>query len=88
VLLTYQDFAGEVIAVGLRGGDLRPVVDDQSSPVADSSIPRTLRLSQSTAQALRAAWLAAKRDRVLLTYQDFAGEVIAVGLRARQHSNP
>jgi hypothetical protein len=60
-----------------------------TSPTSvDPSAPPTLRLSQSTAQALRAAWLAAKRDRVLLTYQDFAGEVIAVGLRARQHSNP
>jgi hypothetical protein len=29
---------------------------------------------------LRTAWLAAKRDRVLLTYQDFAGEIIATGL--------
>ena len=37
--------------------------------------------SQSTAEALRTAWLAAKRDRVQLTYQDFAGEIITSGLR-------
>jgi hypothetical protein len=42
--------------------------------------PPTLRLSQPIAQALRSAWLTAKRDRVLLTYQDFAGEIIATGL--------
>jgi hypothetical protein len=48
---------------------------------AEPSAPPTLRLSQPTAEALRAAWLIAKRDRVLLTYQDFAGEVITAGLR-------
>jgi hypothetical protein len=47
--------------------------------------PPTLRLSQPIAQALRSAWLTAKRDRVLLTYQDFAGEIIATGLWP-QHS--
>jgi hypothetical protein len=35
---------------------------------------------------LRTAWLAAKRDRVLLTYQDFAGEIIATGLWRRHVS--
>jgi hypothetical protein len=48
---------------------------------AEPSAPPTLRLSQPTAEALRAAWLIAKRDRVLLTYQDFAGEIITAGLR-------
>ncbi|MCA1836083.1 MAG: hypothetical protein LC721_07075 [Actinobacteria bacterium] len=83
VLLTYQDFAGEIIAAGLRGEGRRPATEDKFSSVAGSPVPRTLRLSQPTAQALRAAWLAAKRDRVLLTYQDFAGEVIAAGLQQR-----
>ena len=81
VLLTYQDFAGEVITAGLQQRVRRPAVDDKSSPVVGSSVPRTLRLSQPAAEALRSAWLAAKRDRVLLTYQDFAGEVITAGLQ-------
>jgi hypothetical protein len=38
------------------------------------------------AEALRTAWLVAKRDRVLLTYQDFAGEIIAAGLWQRHVS--
>ncbi|MEO7195627.1 MAG: hypothetical protein ABIZ05_12550 [Pseudonocardiaceae bacterium] len=81
VLLTYQDFAGEVITAGLRGGGHGSAVDDESASRAGSPVPRTLRLSQPTAEALRGAWLTAKRDRVLLTYQDFAGEVITAGLR-------
>jgi hypothetical protein len=86
VLLTYQDFAGEIIATGLRGGDRGPAATEGSSVVGGSPVPRTLRLAQPTAEALRTAWLAAKRDRVLLTYQDFAGEIIATGLwqQARQ----
>lgn len=45
--------------------------------------PRTLRLSQPMANALREAWLDAKRDDVLLTYQDFADQVVRTGLRRR-----
>ena len=86
VLLTYQDFAGEIITSGLHGGDCGTVVDDKSASTASSPVPRTLRLSQSTAEALRTAWLAAKRDRVLLTYQDFAGEIITSGLRQVRQS--
>ncbi|MGH3808419.1 MAG: hypothetical protein ACRDRU_17710, partial [Pseudonocardiaceae bacterium] len=81
VLLTYQDFAGEVITAGLRGGDEGSPAGDGSASTAGSPVPRTLRLSQPTAEALRGAWLRAKRDRVLLTYQDFAGEVITAGLQ-------
>ncbi len=54
-----------------------------STSAAEPSAPPTLRLSQPTAETLRSAWLAAKRDRVLLTYQDFAGEVITAGLQHR-----
>ena len=83
VLLTYQDFAGEVITAGLR---VRysgiAALTDKPAPTANSSVPRTLRLAQPTAEALRTAWLQEKRDRVLLTYQDFAGEVITAGLSA------
>jgi hypothetical protein len=38
--------------------------------------PRTLRLRPDTASRLRAAWLEAKRDDVLLTAQDFASELV------------
>jgi hypothetical protein len=81
VLLTYQDFAGEIIAAGLRGGDHRPAATQRSSAADGPPVPRTLRLAPPTAEALRTAWLTAKRDRVLLTYQDFAGEIIAAGLQ-------
>jgi hypothetical protein len=80
VLLTYQDFAGEIIATGLRGDDRRPETTPPPAVGDGSPVPRTLRLALPTAQALRSAWLTAKRDRVLLTYQDFAGEIIATGL--------
>jgi hypothetical protein len=81
VLLTYQDFAGEIIAAGLRGGDRGPAPAQRSSAADGPPVPRTLRLAPPTAEALRTAWLTAKRDRVLLTYQDFAGEIIAAGLQ-------
>jgi hypothetical protein len=48
------------------GGDAAPV------PAA----PRTLRLRPDTARKLRAAWLEAKRDDVLLTAQDFASSLM------------
>jgi hypothetical protein len=50
--------------------------------------PRTLRLQPATAQALRDAWLEAKRDDVLLTAQDFASTLVdeALSRRRRQQS--
>lgn len=50
--------------------------------------PRTLRLRAGTAQALRDAWLEAKRDDVLLTAQDFASALVdeALTRRRRQQS--
>jgi hypothetical protein len=41
----------------------------------DDAAPRTLRLRPDTAARLRAAWLEAKRDDVLLTAQDFASDL-------------
>lgn len=68
-----------------RGKRRFPRSGEPSAP-AEPTAPPTLRLSQPTAEALRAAWLEEKRSRVLLTYQDFAGEIITAGLRqARQH---
>ena len=43
---------------------------------AADAAPRTLRLRSDTAARLRAAWLEAKRDDVLLTAQDFASDLV------------
>ena len=86
VLLTYQDFAGEITATGLRGGPGAAAAQGLLAAEGPPA-PRTLRLAFPTAHALRTAWLAAKRDRVLLTYQDFAGEIIATGLWQRHANN-
>jgi hypothetical protein len=55
---------------------------------AADTAPRTLRLQPATAQALRDAWLEAKRDDVLLTAQDFASALLneALSRRRRQQS--
>ena len=51
---------------------------------ADSAAPRTMRLRTSTATELRAAWLEAKRDDVLLTAQDFASDLLDEALRRQR----
>jgi hypothetical protein len=48
--------------------------------------PRTLRLRPATAQRLRQEWLAAKRDDVLLTAQDFASDLVDEALARRRRS--
>ena len=53
-------------------------------PSAHPPAPRTLRLRPSTAQALRDAWLEAKRDDVLLTAQDFASDLLEDMLKRRR----
>jgi hypothetical protein len=50
----------------------------------EQAAPRTLRLRPDTAHRLRAAWLEAKRDDVLLTAQDFASSLMEDAL-ARHH---
>jgi hypothetical protein len=52
-----------------------PGARPQQRPAEDAA-PRTLRLRPDTASQLRAAWLEAKRDDVLLTAQDFASELV------------
>ena len=47
-------------------------------------VPRTLRLRPAAAQALRAAWIEAKHDDVMLTAQDFASELIEEMLKIRK----
>jgi hypothetical protein len=68
--------------------DTRPTATVSAFPSAPAATkddaPRTLRLRPATAQALRAAWLEAKRDDVLLTAQDFASSLVDEGL-ARRH---
>lgn len=60
-------------------------VDPPPSADADApGAPRTLRLRPETATRLRAAWLQAKRDDVLLTAQDFASNLVEEALVARQ----
>lgn len=54
------------------------------APRDDTSAPRTLRLRAQTAQDLRAAWLDAKRDDVLLTAQDFASSLVDEALLSRR----
>lgn len=46
--------------------------------------PRTIRLRADSARELRAAWLVAKRDDVLLQSQDFASTLIEEALAARR----
>jgi len=50
---------------------------------ASSKAPRTLRLRPTAASRLRDAWLAAKRDDVLLTAQDFASDLVEEALARR-----
>jgi len=52
--------------------------------VTTDEAPRTLRLRADTAQRLRAAWLEAKRDDVLLTAQDFASDLVDEALSRRR----
>lgn len=60
-------------------------VASASSPATgEPVIPRTLRLRTGTAGQLRAAWLLAKREDVLLTAQDFASDLVEEALRSRQ----
>lgn len=60
-------------------------VPARSGPAAEEAvIPRTLRLRKGTAGDLRAAWLLAKREDVLLTAQDFASDLVEEALRMRQ----
>lgn len=54
------------------------------SAAAVEKAPRTLRLQSHTASALRDAWLTAKRDDVLLTFQDFASALIDEALVDRR----
>ena len=55
---------------------------------SDADAPRTWRLRPGTAANLREAWLAAKRDDVLLTAQDFASTLVDEALAHRGAKPP
>lgn len=57
-----------------------PPAPSRAAPAA----PRTLRLRAEAATRLRAAWLEAKRDDVLLTAQDFASDLVVEALVSRR----
>lgn len=58
----------------------RAATPADGSAGAAGEVPRTLRLRASTAAALRDAWLAAKREDVLLSHQDFASDLLDAAL--------
>jgi hypothetical protein len=59
---------------------------DRPAPASGdtSEAPRTLRLRSEAATRLRASWLEAKRDDVLLTAQDFASDLVLEALASRR----
>lgn len=60
-------------------------VESMARPsTAEPDAPRTLRLRPEAATRLRAAWLEAKRDDVLLTAQDFASDLVMEALVSRR----
>jgi hypothetical protein len=59
----------------------RPEASTQDPGEAAAAAPRTLRLRADTAARLRAAWMAAKRNDVLLTAQDFASDLVDHALK-------
>lgn len=56
----------------------------QGAAASDEPAPRTIRLRAASASHLRAAWLEAKREDVLLQSQDFASTLIDEALAARR----
>ncbi len=63
---------------------LNPSSRWQRPSTAEPEAPRTLRLRPEAATRLRAAWLEAKRDDVLLTAQDFASDLVMEALVSRR----
>jgi hypothetical protein len=63
-----------------------PPAPAAQATAAPDKAPRTLRLRADTAEHLRAAWLEAKRDDVLLTAQDFASNLVDDALARRRRA--
>ena len=68
------------------GDAILPALAPDAAPdVLDvGAAPRTMRLRPETAARLRAAWLEAKRNDVLLTAQDFASGLVENALASRR----
>jgi hypothetical protein len=69
---------------------VKPVESPEQPSAQEPGAPRTLRLRPEAATRLRAAWLEAKRDDVLLTAQDYASDLVMEALvsRRRRRSTP
>jgi hypothetical protein len=82
--------AAESSSIEPAADDTRPATVSTLPPVSppakavEDTAPRTIRLRAETAGQLRAAWLEAKRDDVLLQSQDFASTLIDEALAARR----
>jgi hypothetical protein len=67
--------------------DAMPPAPDAPPAALDAgAAPRTMRLRPETAARLRAAWLEAKRNDVLLTAQDFASSLVEDALASRRRA--
>lgn len=71
-----------------RGRRARRAAGGATTTTETARAPRTIRLSQQMADRLRDAWLAAKKDDVLLTLQDFADDILDQGLDADGRRTP
>lgn len=76
------------VSPDVPGAVSAPVATPSDQPAAATvdaaKAPRTLRLRSEAASRLRAAWLEAKRDDVLLTAQDFASDLVMEALVSRR----
>src|ERR1700730_2101810 len=63
-----------------------PAPDAPPAALDAGAAPRTMRLRPETAARLRAAWLEAKRNDVLLTAQDFASSLVEDALASRRRA--
>ena len=76
----------DAAAVDSVPSSVSPLPTAQNGRTAPEEAPRTLRLRANTALRLRAAWLEAKRDDVLLTAQDFASDLVEEALARRRRA--
>ncbi len=70
-----------VVAEGPEPTDATPEIQTDGRELA---APTTIRLRKPAAIALRHQWLEEKRRNVLLSYPEFASEIVRLGLEAYQ----
>jgi hypothetical protein len=63
---------------------LIPMARCDTPPSSIAVTPTTIRLRKPAAVALRKEWLEEKRKNVLLSYPEFASEIVRLGLQAHQ----